>query len=171
MEAQPGSVVRNETGHATTSSGTQAGRLVAPGFLATMGDGPISDGENARTEGGLAYNMAVASQFDPNRGSVTIDNRTVPGLVETQNRPTLGSEKAFILGPGHAPIPANLVTQIVSHKYIELSELSPENLEEPHTEVMSFAIEGSAIVPCSKAIQCDGHPHLGGSFQQLCHGP
>ena len=151
-QEQPGSGVRNETGHTTTSPGTQAGRLVAPGFLATMGDGPISDGENARTEGGLAYNMAVASQFDPNRGSVTIDNRTVPGLVETQNRPTLGSEKAFILGPVRAPIPAKLVTQIVSHKYIELSELSPKNLEEPHTEVMSFAIEGSAIVPCSKAI-------------------
>ena len=43
------------------------------------------------------------------------------------------------------------MTQIVSHKYIELSELSPKNLEEPHTEVMSFAIEGSAIVICSKA--------------------
>ena len=67
-QEQPGSGVRNETGHTTTSPGTQAGRLVAPGFLATMGDGPISDGENARTEGGLAYNMAVASQFDPNRG-------------------------------------------------------------------------------------------------------
>ena len=83
MEAQPGSVVRNETGHATTSSGTQAGRLVAPGFLGTMGNGPILDGENSQTEGGLAYNMAVENQFDPNRGSITSDNRTVPGLVET----------------------------------------------------------------------------------------
>lgn len=34
------------------------------------------------------------------------------------------------MGPGHAPIPAKLVTQILSHKFIELSELIPENLED-----------------------------------------
>ena len=58
-----------------------------------------------------------------------------------------GFEKAFSLGPGRAPISAKLVTQILSHKFIELSELIPENLDDPQAEMTTFSIESSTIVP------------------------
>ena len=63
--------------------------------------------------------------------------------------PNLGPEKAFSLGPGHAPIPPKLVSRILSDKFIELTELLPENLDEPLSDTTSFAIEGSTIVPVS----------------------
>ena len=55
-------------------------------------------------------------------------------------------ESAFVLGPGRSPIPAKLVKKIVSHEYIELSELIPENLEDPQSDTPSFTIEGASIV-------------------------
>jgi hypothetical protein len=45
--------------------------------------------------------------------------------------PSAGISSAFILGPGRPPIPSKLVTQILGNKFIELSELLPENLESP----------------------------------------
>lgn len=56
-------------------------------------------------------------------------------------------ESAFILGPGRAPIPAKLVKRILSHEYIEMSELIPENLEDPPSEAMVLTLEGSTVVP------------------------
>ena len=40
--------------------------------------------------------------------------------------------------------------QILANKFIELSELLPENLESPQCESSSFMIEGGAIVPITK---------------------
>ena len=51
------------------------------------------------------------------------------------------------MGPGRLPIPAKLVTQILAYKFIELSELIPENLEAPQNEVPSFLFDGRSIVP------------------------
>jgi hypothetical protein len=42
-----------------------------------------------------------------------------------------------------------LVSRILSDKFIELTELLPENLDEPLSDTTSFAIEGSTIVPVS----------------------
>ena len=64
--------------------------------------------------------------------------------------PSAGISSAFILGPGCPPILSKLVTQILGNKFIELSELLPENLESPSCESSSFTIEGGAIVPITK---------------------
>ena len=66
-----------------------------------------------------------------------------------QDYPTLGPEKAFVLGPGRAPIPAKLTKQIISLQFVEMVELIPENLEEPNSQSTTFAIEGTTIVPKS----------------------
>ena len=42
------------------------------------------------------------------------------------------------------------MTQILANKFIELSELLPENLESPQCESSSFTIEGGAIVTITK---------------------
>ena len=62
----------------------------------------------------------------------------------------LGPEKAFSLGPGRAPIPPKLVTKILSSKFVGLSELLPENLDDPLSDTTSFTIENSTIVPVSR---------------------
>ena len=54
---------------------------------------------------------------------------------------------AFILGPGRPPIPAKIVSQILTNKFVEMSEFLPENMATPVLAVPSFTIEGGAIVP------------------------
>ena len=60
--------------------------------------------------------------------------------------------QAFILGPGCPPVPAKLVSHILSGKFIELSELMLENLDAPTTESTSFTIEGRSIVPTTTTL-------------------
>lgn len=117
------------------------GMFSAPSFVQTIG-GAVTPRN--------PYSAAIA-QTEPHRdGHQAIPSDTIGGfnndVSRGQNMPS-GFEKAFILGPGRAPIPAKLVTQIVSHKFIELSELIPENLEDPQAETTTFSIEGSTIVP------------------------
>ena len=66
--------------------------------------------------------------------------------VPSQNH---SAESAFILGPGRAPIPAKIVKRIVSHEFVEISELMPENLDEPQAETPVFTFVGSMVVPKS----------------------
>ena len=63
-----------------------------------------------------------------------------PGISSSLNQ-------AFILDLGRPPVPAKLVSQILALKFIQLSELIPENLEAPTTESTFFTIEGGSIVP------------------------
>ena len=63
----------------------------------------------------------------------------------------LGPEKAFSLGRGRAPIPPKLVTKILSSKFVDLSELLPENLDEPLSDTTSFTIENSTIMSVSRS--------------------
>ena len=37
----------------------------------------------------------------------------------------------FSLGPGHKPIPAKLVSKILTRQFVELADLIPENLDVP----------------------------------------
>ena len=94
---------------------------------------------------------AVIAHAEPHwDGHHTMPSDAIAGfnddLSHGKNMPT-GFEKAFILGPGSTPIPAKLVTKILSHTFIELSELIPENLEDPQAETMTFSIVSSRIVP------------------------
>ena len=63
----------------------------------------------------------------------------------------LGLEKAFSLGPGRSPIPPKLVAKILSYKFVDLTELLPENLDDPLSDTTSFTIENSTIVPVSRS--------------------
>ena len=56
-------------------------------------------------------------------------------------------ESAFVLGPGRAPIPAKMVKRILQHEFVEMSELMPENLEEPQAQSPVFTLVGSLVVP------------------------
>ena len=51
------------------------------------------------------------------------------------------------MGLGRPPISAKLVTQILAFKFIELSEIIPENLEAPQNKVPFVLIDGRSSVP------------------------
>ena len=117
------------TSGATSSQVSAEGMLTAPVFV------------------GLSDSLTQSSAVDR-----TVNSR-LTSVLEPVSAPIVTSvlsssfNQAFILGPGRPPVPAKLVSQIVTGKFIELSELTPANLDAPTTESTSFTIEGRSIVP------------------------
>ncbi len=104
---------------ATGISTVAPGMFTAPSFVTALTSSSVQDASSL-------------TQIPP---SEFVSPTAVPSVnSQFPNHPTpvqLGPEKAFSLGPGRAPIPAKLVSKILSHQYFELSELLPENLDEP----------------------------------------
>ena len=121
--------IPSTTSGATSSQASSEGMLTAPLFLG------LSDS--------LTQSSAVDRTVNSHRTPVF---QSVPAPIVAS---AIGSNctQAFILGPGRPPVPAKLVSQILTGKFIELSELIPENLAAPTTESTSFIIEGRSIVP------------------------
>ena len=62
----------------------------------------------------------------------------------------------FSLGPGHKPIPAKLVSKILTRQFVELADLIPENLDVPeqiqHTITVSYLVPSSPARPKRKEV-------------------
>ena len=122
----------------TNAQGTS---IIAPSFIRAVGtsnsipsgQGQAGLSENVETQLNPLYNPVSAVQNAPSSSSAPV-SLTSP----------------FVLGPGRPPIPAKVVTQILCNKFIEMSDLLPENLDLPQCESSSFAIEGGAIVPITR---------------------
>lgn len=121
--------IPNTTGGATSSQAPSEGMLTAPVFL------------------GLSDSLTQSSAVDRtvNSRHTSVLQSVPPPIVASGIGSSLN--QAFISGPSRPPVSAKLVSQILSGKFMELSELIPENLEAPSTESTSFTIEGRSIVP------------------------
>ena len=119
--------------------------IVAPSFVRAIGASTSTAGQSSPMVNSSLLTNSTANV--PNLPQ-SFDHEPVTG--PTLPLPAIGISSAFILGPGRPPIPPKLVTQILANKFIELSELFPENLESPQCESSSFTIEGGAIVPIPK---------------------
>ena len=77
---------------------------------------------------------------------------SVPSLANS----ALGTklDKAFIIGPGHAPIPAKLVNKITQGQFVELADLLSANLRAVELELQTF-LEGKLLVSKSKRRQVE----------------
>ena len=64
------------------------------------------------------------------------------------------TDKAFIVGPGHAPIPGKLVAKIREGQFVELAHLLSINLREVEQEPQTF-LEGKLLVSKSKRRQVE----------------
>ena len=118
-----------------SAPGTQTpgeGMLTAPSFVGISGSTSLTQ-------------SSASAQFSIANGpSVSESLSALPIVSPGINN---GLNQAFILGPGRPPVPARLVAQILAYKFVEMSDLIPENLEAPTTEVPTFIIEGRSIVP------------------------
>lgn len=68
-------------------------------------------------------------------------------LPSTSGYPALA--KAFVVGPGYAPVPNKLVTKITTGMFIELADLLAENIKAQEIEPQAF-LEGRLLVSSSK---------------------
>lgn len=68
-------------------------------------------------------------------------------LPSTSGYPALA--KAFVVGPGYAPVPNKLVTKITAGMFIELADLLAENIKAQEIEPQAF-LEGRLLVSSSK---------------------
>ena len=64
------------------------------------------------------------------------------------------SEKAFIVGPGHVPIPAKLAKKIIEGQFVELADLLTVNLRAVEQEPQTF-LEGKLLVSNAKRRQVE----------------
>ena len=122
-----------------------------------MGENAVNEGHGASTAGMLSnlyapLFMNISGSTSMPQLSATITE--IPPSVPSRALPPVGSlHQAFILGPGRPTIPAKLVLQILTSKFIEMSNLTPENLLATSTEVPSFVIKGRSIVATTTASQ------------------
>ena len=109
--------IPSTTSGATSSLASSEGMLTAPLFFG------LSDS--------LTQSSAVDRTVHSHRTPVF---QLVPAPIVAS---AIGSSftQAFILGPGRPPVPAKLVSQILTGKFIELSELTPENLDLPQVDL------------------------------------
>ena len=91
--------------------------------------------------------------------------------------PSISPEKAFVVGPGHAPIPAKVVSKIISGQFVDLADLLSANLRAVDQETHTFLdgkllvsqkrrlVEISDILTWTEAftiyqmVLCAAHPH------------
>ena len=112
MMGNPSQVyVPKETGQVCDSSLRQStGTFVVPPFVNSV---------NVATE--CQAIPTVSSMLGGVSSNINNEHANLVSAVPDQNT-SPGS--AFILGPGRDPIPAKLVKRIVSHEFIEMSELT-----------------------------------------------
>ena len=53
--------------------------------------------------------------------------------------------KAFVVGPGYAPVPYELVSKITAGHFVHLADLLPDNIRAQEIEPQAF-LEGKLVV-------------------------
>ena len=108
--------------------------LFVPSFVPTFSNAAISPSVFSSAIGLFATNVAFA---------LNGATRDVADRSHAQSSPLL--DQPFVVGPGFSPVPAKLVSQIVSGKYVDLSELLAANLElnEPEPQLL---LDGRLVI-------------------------
>ena len=119
----------------SASNKVRQGTFIAPSFMGVV--------ESASTAAGLDQ----ANQQPENYNTQMTVRATIDPISHASS---FGPINAFILGPGRPPITPKVVSLILANKFVEMSELLPENLEGPMVESSSFTIERGSIVPVTK---------------------
>ena len=120
--------------HCSTSQ--SSGMLVVPLFISTyssLGGPPVVSNLPATSSANLP--VVVGGSCGGVTGS---DSFMFPSL-----------NKAFVVGPGYAPVPYKLVSKITAGFFVDLAELLPDNIRAQEIEPQAF-LEGKLVVSGSK---------------------
>ena len=122
--------------------GASSGTFTLPAFVPTFS--PVS----AFTDSSSARFVApITSLF----ASPSVSS-SLPSFGNSGSVPK--SEKAFIVGPGHAPIAAKLAKKIMEGQFVELAELLTVNLRAVEQEPQTF-LQGKLLVSNAKRRQVE----------------
>ena len=75
--------------------------------------------------------------------------RSLPQFEANLALPLPKAEKAFVVSPGHAPVPHKLVGKITNGQFMDLADLLSANLRSPEQEPQTY-LDGKLIVSSSK---------------------
>lgn len=114
-----------------------AGRLQVPSFIPTFSPLPATLSPTSVS--------LVASSMSP----LFATGRSLPQADGTSDLLLPKAEKAFVVGPGHAPVPYKLVAKILSGQFVDLADLLSANLRSPEQEPQTY-LDGKLIVSSSK---------------------
>ena len=127
---------------ASSSSGTlgptsqSSGTLVVPSFISTYSSlGSPSVVSSLPTTSSAILPLVVGGSCG---GATGTEFSTFPNL-----------SKAFVVGPGYAPIPYKLVSRITAGLFVDLADLLPDNIRAQEIEPQAF-LEGKLVVSGSK---------------------
>ena len=120
-------------------SSSSAGSVTVPSFLSTYSSVGIL--VVSRASQPLVPALSAPSLFD---------HSLVPSTSSPTLAPSVG--KAFVVGPGYAPIPGKLVAKITSGAFIELADLLAENIRVQEAEPRSY-LDGKLLdAPAKKRV-------------------
>ena len=76
--------------------------------------------------------------------------------------------KAFVVGPGYAPIPGKLVAKITSGAFVELADLLAENIRAQEAEPHTYLDGKLLVAPAKKKCGRDNrHSHMDSGLYHL----
>jgi hypothetical protein len=111
--------------------------MVSVSGMQTPGEGMLTAPSFVGISGSTLTQSSAIAQFSKAKGPTVTPNPSI---------------KTLSWGPGRPPVPARLIEQILAYKFVEMSDLIPENLA-PTTEVPpSFSIEDHSIVPTQRQL-------------------
>ena len=125
----------------SVASGALSGMFTLPAFVPTFSPiSAITDSSSARFVAPITSPFASSSVAS-----------SLPSLGNSAS--VTKSEKAFIVGPGHAPIPAKLA-KIIEGQFMELADLLTVNLRAVEQEPQTF-LEGKLLASNAKCRQVE----------------
>ena len=124
-------------------SQASAGNLNVPSFISTyctLADPQVS--VSTQSYGPINTSMRA-------RGASTSQCSLSPQSALPTENVSPFSGKAFVIGPGYAPVPYKVVSKVISGQFTELADLLAENIKAQDTEPQAF-LEGKLLVSTSK---------------------
>ena len=118
---------------------SSAGSVTVPSFLSTYSSVGIPVVPRASQPPILA--LSAPSLFA---------HSSVPSTSSPTLAPSVG--KAFVVGPGYAPIPGKLVAKIISGTFVELADLLVENIRAQEAEPHTYMDGKLLIAPTKKRV-------------------
>ncbi|CAH3172611.1 unnamed protein product [Porites evermanni] len=127
---------------AFSSSGTpgstsqSSGTLIVPSFISTYS-----------SFGGPSVVSSLLATSSANLPVVV--GGSCGGATGTASSTFPNLNKAFVVGPGYAPVPYKLVSKITAGLFVDLADLLPDNIRAQEIESQAF-LEGKLVVSGSK---------------------